>query len=186
MMPVWRQSQEFTEISHVEFQQSHDNPWVEIAVVSSELEVSPWLLDQDGLLLDLWVIREHRGTVSVSSWLCLLSALLLSQLHWLLTAGFTCVLTCILDVFYFVHYLVLLVTCLVLRKTVWKDLLVWHIVGVFLFLHLLRISLVLFWWNLTKISLALRLVILRQNHVFLGWDQSRWHLVRGRIPEVLV
>ena len=53
MMPVWRQSQEFTEISHVEFQQSHDNPWVEIAVVSSELEVSPWLLDQDGLLLDL-------------------------------------------------------------------------------------------------------------------------------------
>ena len=50
VMPRRRQAQELSEIGHVKLQQGHDNSWFKNTVVTSKLQESSWLLDEDTLL----------------------------------------------------------------------------------------------------------------------------------------
>ena len=149
--------------------------------------------------LRMLLIWEHWRTVAFSARLSFQSwgsSLLLGQFHGLFSTCFSCVLACVLDVFYFVYYLILRLSLwlgLRRRKPVWQNLLVRNIVVRFLFLHLRRISFILFRWNLIKVTFCQRfiiLLILRWNHVFMLGYQAWGETVRGTIrwlkPKVFI
>ena len=59
MVPIRRQPQEFPEVRHIVFENRHDNPGVEHAVVTAEFDVANRLLDKNGLLADVLLDLLH-------------------------------------------------------------------------------------------------------------------------------
>jgi len=60
MMPWRRQSKKFSEISHIIFQNHHDNIWVQITIITTKFKESLWFLNQNALLLKLSLFTYIR------------------------------------------------------------------------------------------------------------------------------
>tara|TARA_B110000285_G_C15123135_1_gene618516 strand:+ start:1198 stop:1542 length:345 start_codon:yes stop_codon:yes gene_type:complete len=65
-MPRRRKAQELSEIGHVKLQQCHDDSWLKNTVVTSKLQKSSGLLDED-TLLRIILLRQLLIIVNLAS-----------------------------------------------------------------------------------------------------------------------
>lgn len=66
VMPRRRKAQELSEIGHVKLQQCHDDSWLKNTVVTSKLQKSSGLLDED-TLLRIILLRQLLIIVNLAS-----------------------------------------------------------------------------------------------------------------------